>query len=313
MSSNLPAVPPPDFEPLVELARNGRHAEAVSQVERTLRADRSHGAIGAAAAALARVARLAEAAGNLDDAIAALDVAVRAAPTYADLHFQRAGLLLAAGRRHEGRQALEAALRINPQYFAARLDLALLDAREGRLGEALDTLRGLARDRNVREPRAYQQALHSLGQADWDQADARIKQAVRLADPVLDGALDRARALLHEGDAAQAAELLRGALARYPRYPDLHFLLGTLELHQGSLDDAVASFARALELNPDFHAARIRLARALESLGQLAQAADQVSLVLEYAPDEPQALEMQQRWSGRRGARRAQSAPRKGT
>jgi Tfp pilus assembly protein PilF len=57
------------------------------------------------------------------------------------------------------------------------------------------------------------------------------------------------------------------------------------------------SFSRALELNPDFHGARLELARALEASGQVVQAREEVALVLEQRPEDPVALEMQARWA----------------
>jgi tetratricopeptide (TPR) repeat protein len=67
----------------------------------------------------------------------------------------------------------------------------------------------------------------------------------------------------------------------------------------GHFDDAVASFGRALELNPDYHGARLDLARSLESLGLRVQALDHVALVLEADPQHAQALELHARWNVR--------------
>ena len=88
-------------------------------------------------------------------------------------------------------------------------------------------------------------------------------------------------------------------------WSDLHYLLGASELEDGAFDDALASFCRALELQPDYHAARVQLARTLESLGDQAQAEEQAALVLEADPHHPQALELCERWTRlqrRRGA-----------
>src|SRR5207247_4350489 len=65
-----------------------------------------------------------------------------------------------------------------------------------------------------------------------------------------------------------------------------------VELEEGAFDDALASFCRALELQPDYHAARLQLARTLESLGDPVQAEEQAALVLEADPRHPQALEL---------------------
>jgi tetratricopeptide (TPR) repeat protein len=102
---------------------------------------------------------------------------------------------------------------------------------------------------------------------------------------------------MEHGEPDAAARLLRSALAAHSGYPDLHLLLGSAEFRAGHLDDALVSFARALELHPDLHAARVEFARVLEALGQASQAAEQLRLVLEREPTHSQAGELAARWS----------------
>jgi tetratricopeptide (TPR) repeat protein len=265
----------------------------------------------ALALALGQVARLAEEAGAGAEAIEALDAALALAPDYADFHHRRGCLLIAAQRRGEARAALDRALAINPRYVAARLERALLDAREGLLGEALAALRALDEERRVEEPRAFQRGLRSLERADWDEAGALLKSALRLPDPALERRIAHHQALMAQGDYSQALHSLREAVTAHPGYPDLHHLLGCCELETGFTDDAIASFARALELNPDYHAARVQFARALEAQGDLVQAGEQVALVLEADPAHGPALEMEQRWSRRRSRGRLDAGSRK--
>jgi tetratricopeptide (TPR) repeat protein len=305
-SENVP------FEPALALARVGQLREAIEAISAALAgAGESGPQRGAAALALAEVARLAEAAGALEIAAQALDTALRLAPRYADLHYQRACLLILQQQRAQARRALEEALKINPRYVAARLELALLDAREGLLAESLASLRALEQERRVEEPRAFQRGLKSLARADWEEAGALLKSALKITDPVVDRALDEHHALVARGDHAQALHALRDAVTAHPGYPDLHYLLGSSELEAGMSDDAIASLARALTLHPDFHAARIQLARAFEALGDLVQAGEQVALVLREDPAHPQAVELQERWLRRRDPRgRAAREPR---
>jgi tetratricopeptide (TPR) repeat protein len=94
--------------------------------------------------------------------------------------------------------------------------------------------------------------------------------------------------------------MLRASIGTRETYADLHHLLGVAELEAGLYDDALASLARALELQPDFHDARVGLARVLEAFGDIAQATEQVGLVLRHEPDHAQALALQERWTRRR-------------
>lgn len=295
------------FDACVELARAGRYPQAVADLRRGLHRRTLHPQIrGAAAQALTRIARIAQDAGERDHATAALEEAVRIAPRFADVHYRLALLRLAAQRTVEARRSLEEALRINPRYVAARVEVALLDAREGRLGEALETLRRLGADHSPEEPRLFGRGLESLEHADWEEAGSLLKQALRLDQPGVNQVIEEFHALMRRGDRAGAAGRVREAMRQHPGYADLHHLLGIAELEEGHLDDAVSSLARALELHPDYHAARVELARALEALGDLAQAEEQVAWVLQADPGHPRALELAERWQRR--ARRGQRA-----
>jgi tetratricopeptide (TPR) repeat protein len=281
----------------VDLARAGRHLEAVEDLRRVVASRPLHPQHrGAAVEALVSISRMAQASGDLANATAALEEARRLAPTFADVHYRLALARLAAQQRAGARRSLQEALRINPRYVAARVELALLDAREGMLGEALDTLRSLGDEHRVEEPRLFHDGLESLEHADWDAAGEQLRQALQLDKPGVKEVIEEFHVRMERGDRAGAARAVRGALQAFPSYADLHYLLGSAELEEGNLDDAVSSLARALELHPDLHKARVQLARALEALGDLAQAEEQASMVLEADPEHPDALELAERW-----------------
>jgi len=290
----------PDLEPALSLSRDGRHAEALDWLSGRARDARERSRwVGAAVQAYARIARSAATSGDAETAERALGEALRLKPGYADLHLQMATVLLMRQRRAEARRALEAALKIHPRYLAARVEMALLDASEGRIGEALASLRDVERDSHIDEPLAFQQGIKSLERADWDGAGTLFRRALRGTDPELDRALDRFRLLLADGAIERAAQSLREILPQYQGYPDLHAMLGAAELRLGHADDALASLARALELNPDYHDARLQFACALDALGSRGQASEQVQLVLQRDPEHVAARELLERWSAR--------------
>jgi tetratricopeptide (TPR) repeat protein len=298
-----------NFDAALALARDGRFADAVASVVApglTRRASRSRRA--PVVEALVRIGRIAESAGNPAGAVGALDAAAALAPDFADVHTARARMLLAVSRRSDARRALEAALRIHPGYVAARVELALLDAREGMLAESLAALRRLGEEKRASEAREFHDALSSLEVADWDGAEAHLKRALRLDVPGVDDAAVAARERLASGDPDGAAAIVTAALERHEAYADLHHLLGLAELEAGRVDDAFASLARALELHPEYHDARVTFARALEAMGDFVQAGEQVGLVLQHDPEHPAARELDQRWTERRG-RRSSAAP----
>jgi tetratricopeptide (TPR) repeat protein len=310
MSPRPVEIPDSEFDAALALAREGRFADAAERVRRTLAHGEQHPARTAPATnTLARIARMAEAAGEIAAAERIVTLALEASPRWADLHVQHAALQVACGDRVAACASLDRAIQLNPRYVAARLERAMLDVRAGLVGEAIDAVESLASDSHVEDPRALAAGFDALRRADADLASAQLRRAFRLHDPGLEPYLERAQALCEEGRPAQAASLLRDAAVRFDGYPDLHLALGEAELRAGALDDAVATLARALALNPDLHAARIQLARALEGLGETGEALDQVGLVLEADPEHPEAVELHNRWAFRGRRARAGDEP----
>ena len=238
-----------------------------------------------AALAFAGIARHAERANELTVAERALAAALRLRPRFVDLQYQLACVLIGLRRRLDARRALEKALAVNPKYAAARVELAMLDARDGMIGEALAALRGLSNDVPIDDPRAFSQGMKRLERAEWDEADALFRRALHLGDTELAERLERFHALMLRDQPAQAAEVLREVLPRHESFPDLHYRLGTAELGLGHVDDAIASLGRALELHPDFIEARVQFALALDASGMSAAAVDQMGLVLQQDPE----------------------------
>jgi len=310
--SPRPAEPRHDrFEAALKLAREGRFADALASAERELA--RPEGGGEAAVTALAELARIAQSAGDLEAAAAALDRALEHRPRHADLHYRLACVLLRLRRGGAARVALDRALEINPRYVAARIERAQLDAREGFLGEALGTLRELAREAPLGDSEDFRQGLGRLDRGEWDEAQAHFGRALESHEDGLRQRLQRSDALMHGEDFARAMTELHQAIAEHPAYPDLHARLGRAELRQGHWDDAAVSFGRAIELNPGFHDARVGLASALEALGMRAQAMEQLALVLEREPEHALAHDLKGRWSATQARSAAGEPPRSKT
>ena len=302
MSPRPTELPESEFAAALRVARSGRFAEAMAAVAERIREHEAREAKSPEAAnALGEIASLAEAAGDRGAAERALEAALALRPRYPDLHYRRACLLLRGQRWVEARRALDAALTINPRYVAARLERAMLDAREGLVGEALESLRTLSAAAGEDDTHAFQQGMRRLEHAEWEQADALLRRALHLDDASLEQELRRARDFVGQDHPREACALLRSLLPRFGAYPDVHAVLGRAHIALGHFDDAILSLAHALELNPGFHDARVLLAIALEGAGQLAQAQEQVALVLEQAPEHAEAQERVAEWA-RRGS-----------
>jgi tetratricopeptide (TPR) repeat protein len=303
MSFHVPA-PGGPRETALRMAEHHEFAQAVQWLERALAADAGADDRQAIAGTLADVARLAEAAGELDVAQRALERATRTVE-WADLHCDLGCLLVRRSRRAEARIEFDRALTINPRYRTAVVERALLDAREGRIAEAMQTLRVLAAEGALAEPGTFQQGIERLGRADFEDAAPLLRRALHSGDAWLEEQLHAYQEFVYAGEHARALATLRAAAAERPAYPDLQLLLGAHELQTGAIDDALESLVHALELHPEYHAARVELARALETLGDTPQALAQLDQVLAADPSHGEARTLHERLSSRRRGSRA--------
>jgi len=76
------------------------------------------------------------------------------------------------------------------------------------------------------------------------------------------------RASFERGDDEVALEALTRVLDAHPRYADLHYLVGLVHERGGRLDEAVASFERALAINPLYAECALALASVFEQRGE---------------------------------------------
>ncbi|MFN8587074.1 MAG: tetratricopeptide repeat protein [Candidatus Eisenbacteria bacterium] len=283
----------------LRLAEQHQFAEAVLWLERALGATDAPDARQQLATTLADVAAAARTAGDLAHAQRALELATRT-QDWADLHFRLGLVLVERSRRAEARSSFDRALALNPRFRAAAVERALLDARDGRIAEAMQTLRAMASEQLAGEPGAFEQGLARLGEADFEDAAPLLHRGLEASDEWIEHQLQDYQRLVYEGDMGSALAHVRAAALERPGYPDLHLLLGAHELQMGATDDALESLSRALELNPDYHAARVEFARALETVGDTPQALAQLDMVLERQPGHAEARQLHERLTARR-------------
>ncbi len=152
--------------------------------------------------------------------------------------YNRAMQDLAAGHVSSGKTALHRALEIDPQLIPARLLLAGLEAKAGRLQPALSLLdAGLA--------------LHP--------DNSRRLSLVRL----------KARMLIDAGHINRALEVLKKNTPPVSMAPDYHALLAGLEVRAGDYRQAAQQYAALLTLHPDRAVWWLGLGIALDQSGQV--------------------------------------------
>ena len=252
------------------------------------------------ATALASLARADERAGDLGHARRSLSLALSLVD-WADLHLALGTLFARLGDKASARRELDRALALNPRYRAATVERALLDASEGRIAESLATLRSLGSLPAATPAVApIEEALARLRDAEVEEAAPLLRRALAPGEDELERTLADAEERILGGDVGGGLSLLRRCAAERPGYADVAALLGAHELRAGFVDDGIASLVAALEANPDFHAARLHLARGLDLRGDRERALTEVRAVLEREPGHADATALLERWSARR-------------
>jgi outer membrane protein len=105
--------------------------------------------------------------------------------------------------------------------------------------------------------------------------------------------LGEADTLIRNGQPAEAYTLLEPLEFIHSGEPRFDYLIGIAALDSGMPDKATLAFERALEVNPDFAAARLDMARAYFQLGDMLRAKTEFAAVLKQNPSEAARLTIQ--------------------
>ena len=169
---------------------------------------------------------------------------------------------------------LAAAIRVDPQNERARLALAGVLAKAGRVADARIALR----DARASIP-ASGQAAWRLGQmaaaaGEWTEAVEAFEQAAAAGPLAGEGALQAmlAGARSQQGDRDGAARALRARAAALPHNAAAHADLGGAYRAAGRLDAALVEYAAAVLLEPNHREARLALIDVLTALGRTEEA-----------------------------------------
>ena len=159
--------------------------------------------------------------GRIADAIRWCDRALERLPDSAELHFYRSNLHKHAHATDEAIASARMALKLRPGLFAARSSLAQL------LTNALQETSGL---------------------------DGTAQRVQRIAA----GYSDLGIAYLSSSELTAAQEAFEKALALAPQVAEYHYNLGTVLRYHEDVEEAIASFDRAIALDGDHAPARWR-------------------------------------------------------
>ncbi|MFT3759348.1 MAG: PEP-CTERM system TPR-repeat protein PrsT [Thauera sp.] len=249
-----------DLEAGIGLARARLFSNDPAGAEQAIRAVVAHNSENGDA--LATLSDILQAQGKQEEALKALEEAVRLSPNQVGYRYTLVSLLFRSGRYEEGVKHFEAMKKVAPNHPSTRYLQAFIDAREGRLTEARDLLVQVLNQAPNFMP-AQLLAGSVLLQLN-DQAQARNH-----LNAVLSRAPDQqlARTLLitshlSSGEASRALELLQPLLETQPTDARILGLAGQVFLANGNLARAEDFLERAAKAAPEDPQARLRLGAA---------------------------------------------------
>jgi tetratricopeptide (TPR) repeat protein/tRNA A-37 threonylcarbamoyl transferase component Bud32 len=179
---------------------------------------------------------------------------------------------------------LTAAVALRPRFAPAHALLALVQAGQDRIDEAIDTVRrSIALDSN------YSMAHNDLGlyllqQNKRDEAVEEIRLALELDPKNHDAQLNLSYALRLQGKADEAARIMNQIVAVDPKDASAQNFLGDALVALGKPDEAMAAFRRSIDLDPKNAWPHSNLGDLLRTQGKVVEAIDEHRKAIELLP-----------------------------
>ena len=246
------------FDQASELADKGQYEQAIAEWKELLVTNpddaRIHNNL---AAALGHV-------GRYNEAIPELEKALELDPQFHAIRDNLGVALLAAGRPDEAILNFEKCLEYYPESAVIHNHLGLALAAKG-LGSKAKIEFSIALEINPNDADAH----HNLGRAllvegHYDQAMPHLQKAIEINPGLAEAYGDIGRILVMEGHYDKATPQLEKALAINPNLVETHDYLGiALYYSQTRVEEALAQWREALQLNPNYAPAMNDAAHAL--------------------------------------------------
>jgi tetratricopeptide (TPR) repeat protein len=265
----------------LELARQGRHAEAKAHFAEAVRLapgfPNGHNNLGQALAGENR----------LDEALAEFRTALALNPDYPQAHTNLGNALLKARRPQEAVLHFTEAIRVDPDSADARTNLgsALLEA--SRPAAAIEQLTSAVALRPGSAAAHYDlaNALQRVGGLEEAVEHYRMALALQPATQSVETRNNLGATLVRMGRLDEAAAEFDQALRIDPRSTQALNNLGSLLLQTGRPAAAADKFRDAIRLEPASADAHMNLGNALADMGRLAEAEREQRLAVRLAPE----------------------------
>ena len=243
-----------------QLFAEGQFHEALEQLEYLLQAQPNRADL------LMKHADILRMLGNTHEAVSQYEEALHMCPDFLEATIKLGTLHLQLHQEHQAAQQFNRAVEINDKIVDAYLGLATAQKLAGYINDAFGTLSLAA----AIQPNSsmlfaetaglqFQEGLRKNLPFDNEYQNVQDEH-VNIMGTVVDAHIQQ--------------------IGRHPQNPDLHYRLGVLMMSVGRLNEAVISFQDAVEINPDYHRARNKLAICLFEIGRKSEALEHLT-----APD----------------------------
>ena len=145
-------------------------------------------------------------------------------------------------------------------------------AAEHKRGRRLEDAEAIYRGILQRDPRNLEAlrllALIAMNCEQYGQAEQLLKRAVEIAPDFLAAWIDLSRAQLERLDLPAAKASIERAAMLNPHSANVRIHLANVEARSGRHENAIESYRRAIEFNPDSTAGYLGLGNALKTVGR---------------------------------------------
>jgi tetratricopeptide (TPR) repeat protein len=232
--------------------------------------------------------------GQLDEAIAHYQRALRINPHYVDAHMNLGVVLAKRGRLDEAIAQCQRAVEIAPDDAQGHNNLGLILAGRGRLDEAIAQYQWALQISPDLVKTHDNLGLALADRGRLDEAIAQYQQALEIQPDDAEAHNNLGLALKKNGRLGEAIAHYQRALEINPDYADAHNNLGTALARRGRTDEAMAHFRKAVEIKPDYMEARANLGAMLASQGRMDEAKEQYEKALVLARQQNKTAQAEQ-------------------
>jgi len=223
-------------------------------------------------------------AGNLTDAIEAIDRALVNSPRFAAAHFWKGVVLYLLARQDEAQEFLKEAVDLSPDMANAWLALAYLQLEQALPEVALQSIdKSIASD--PKNPRAHMlRAAIMLSIGEQGEAICSDQEAIQLSPGLGQARLRLAHSLFQAGDEKEAIEHVLTALRMQSADVNTRLCLVNLLLSLGQTEIAIAECETAAQLFPKSPHPLVRLAQIHVAREEYPAAINALNQALERVP-----------------------------